>query len=212
MQWELFIYRLPANPSRARVAVWRELRRLGALPLQQSVIVVPHSGDLLDTLTAIQERIINEAGVVYRYTLDNLTAEQHGRLVSEWNALRDHEYAEIVEECETKFQREIEFELFRNNLTGSEAEEIEADLDKIRAWFERVSARDWFEAAGRDSASAAIETCQTMLDDFVERVYLAESADGVSLEPPARLSWHDIHPVSDTPEEPDGTNATREER
>jgi hypothetical protein len=212
MHWELFIYRLPANPSRARVAVWRELRRLGALPLQQSVIVVPHAGGLLETLSAIQERIISEAGVVYRYTLDNLTVEQHERLIREWNALRDHEYAEIVEECETKFQREIEFELFRNNLTGSEAEEIEADLDKIRAWFERVSARDWFEAPGRAAASTAIETCQAMLDDFVERVYLAESADGVSLEPPASLTWGDIHAVSDESGESGVEDVTRGER
>ena len=48
------------------------------------------------------------------------------------------EYEEIVEECETKFEREIEFEIFRGNLTAAEAEEIEADLEKIKTWFERV--------------------------------------------------------------------------
>ena len=34
--WSLLIYRLPTQPSSARFAIWRDLRRLGALPLQQS--------------------------------------------------------------------------------------------------------------------------------------------------------------------------------
>jgi len=34
MAWRLITDRLPAEPSRHRVAVWRELRRLGAVTLQ----------------------------------------------------------------------------------------------------------------------------------------------------------------------------------
>src|SRR5215831_17921439 len=35
VSWRVITYRLPAEPSRHRVAVWRELRRLGAVSLQQ---------------------------------------------------------------------------------------------------------------------------------------------------------------------------------
>jgi hypothetical protein len=186
--WHLFIYRLPANPSRTRVAVWRELRRLGALPLQQSVVVVPEEGGLAAQLDAIEARILSEEGTVYHYRLVDLPADQQARLVAEWNQVRDHEYAEIVEECETKFRREIEFELFRGNLTGSEAEEIEADLEKIRTWFARVHARDCFAAARRADAESAIEESQRLLDGFVERVFEAESTQGgLSLEPPREI-------------------------
>ncbi|QLJ03063.1 hypothetical protein HZZ00_20130 [Streptomyces sp. NEAU-sy36] len=41
MQWVVLIVRLPAQPSRRRVAVWRELRKAGALPLCQGVWAVP---------------------------------------------------------------------------------------------------------------------------------------------------------------------------
>ena len=190
MIWRLFIYRLPTNPSRTRVAVWRELRRLGALPLQQSVVVAPEAGGLAARLDAVEARILAEDGTVYHYRLTDLSAAQHERLIAEWNRVRDHEYAEIVEECETKFRREVEFELFRGNLTGSEAEEIEADLEKIRAWFGRVRARDVFAASGRAAAEGAIAECQRLLDGFVEQVFVAESAQGgLSLELPATLSW-----------------------
>lgn len=200
--WHLFIYRLPANPSRTRVAVWRELRRLGALPLQQSVVVVPEEGGLAAQLDAIEARILAEEGTVYHYRLSDLPAAPQQRLIAEWNQVRDHEYAEIVEECETKFRREIEFELFRGNLTGSEAEEIEADLEKIRAWFARVRARDCFAADRRAEAEAAIAESQRLLDGFIERVFEAESAQGgLSLEQPAALSWEESPHV--IPEERD---------
>src|SRR5690348_12613733 len=41
VSWRVITYRLPAEPSRHRVAVWRELRRLGAVTLQQGTWAVP---------------------------------------------------------------------------------------------------------------------------------------------------------------------------
>lgn len=204
--WQVLIYRLPTHPSRTRVAVWRELRRLGALPLQQSVVAVPEMAGLADQLDATEARIAAEGGLSYRYRLTGLTPEQDARLTHEWNQVREHEYAEIIEECETKFRREIEFELFRGNLTGSEAEEIEADLEKIRAWFARVAARDCFGAANKATAVAAIDASQRLLDDFVEQVFDAEAAGGgISLDLPAVVAWDT--PPGDLPASP--ASATR---
>ena len=39
--WVLLIYRLPREPSRHRVAVWRKLKDLGALYLQDGVAALP---------------------------------------------------------------------------------------------------------------------------------------------------------------------------
>ena len=140
--WHLFVYRLPSKPSSARVAVWRDLRRLGALPLQQAVVALPADRGFEERLDAVEARVAAEGGSSYRFVVDG-----DARLEADWNALRHQEYEEIVEECETKFEREIEFEIFRGNLTAGEAEEIEADLEKLRAWFARVDARDVFARA-----------------------------------------------------------------
>jgi hypothetical protein len=189
MLWHLFVYRLPTKSSSMRVAVWRELRRIGALPLQQAVVALPEAGGLSDQLDAIADRVRNQGGVVYRFPLADLSEDDRGRLEEEWNALRTQEYEEIVEECETKFEREIEFEIFRGNLTAAEAEEIEADLEKIKSWYERVRARDVFAVAGRARAETAIAKCERLLEDFVQRVYDAETEHGPSLEPPAGAEW-----------------------
>jgi hypothetical protein len=186
--WQLFAYRLSGSPSSARVAVWRELRRLGALPLQAGVVVVPELGELAARIDAVSARVLQQGGSVYRFRLD-LDSVQRDQLEREWSALRQHEYAEIIEECDTKFVREIEFEIFRGNLTAGEAEEIEADLDKIRAWFDRVQARDWFGAPNIETAKVAIARCEALLDDFMERVYRVEANRGPVLETPADLPW-----------------------
>jgi hypothetical protein len=189
MAWHLFVYRLPTKSSSMRVAVWRELRRIGALPLQQASVALPEDGGLSDKLDAIAERVRNQGGVVYRFVLSDLSDEDRARLEGEWNALRTQEYEEIVEECETKFEREIEFEVFRGNLTAAEAEEIEADLEKIKTWFERVCARDVFAVEGRARAEAAIAKCELLLESFVQQVYDAETEHGPSLEPPSNPDW-----------------------
>src|SRR4051794_9609138 len=64
MGWTILLYRLPSSDSRARVAVWRELRRSGALHLQQSVVAVP-DGDafasIVDELRAVVADVGGEA-------------------------------------------------------------------------------------------------------------------------------------------------------
>ena len=184
--WRLLVYRLPTNPSSARVGVWRDLRRLGALPLQQSCVVVPDVPEVVERLEEIAGRISSLGGTPYQFRLADLPRTQAADLRRAWSDLRAHEYAEIEEECRSKFIREVEFELFRDNLTASEAEELEADLDKIRSWFGRVRARDWFDAPNRAKVEAAIAECATRLEDFTTRVFEREAAEGPSLDDAAR--------------------------
>lgn len=39
--WLLLVYRVPGEPSRVRVGVWRELKRLGGLYLQSACCILP---------------------------------------------------------------------------------------------------------------------------------------------------------------------------
>ena len=40
-RWLILIYHLPRDPSRHRVAVWRKLKALGVIYLQDGVVVLP---------------------------------------------------------------------------------------------------------------------------------------------------------------------------
>jgi hypothetical protein len=111
------------------------------------------------------------------------------RAVGEATSLAANEYDEIIEECDTKFVKEIEFERFRENYTFEEAEEIRQDLEKIKRWMRKVEGRDWFQGPGRTEALARIAACEDLLEEFEEDVYRrTEGVDDASDDDPDRSS------------------------
>ena len=43
IRWLVFSYNLPAEPTRARVWIWRKLKKLGAVNARQSLWLLPHT-------------------------------------------------------------------------------------------------------------------------------------------------------------------------
>jgi hypothetical protein len=182
----LLIYQVPSQPTAARVGVWRELKRLGALYLQQSVCVVPSLAPMRTHLERITARITALGGDYHLLPLRALPAREEAKIVDGFIAQSNAQYEEIIENCEVNFVKEIEFETFRQNFTYAEAEEIRHDLDKINRWYDRVVERDWYGASRRDDAQQWIERCEHLLEEFEEKVFAAQAADeAATLSEPA---------------------------
>ena len=175
--YHLLIYQVPSQPSAARVSIWRELKRIGALYLQQSVCILPTTEPLLHALQKISERITELDGNYHLLPLTTLPEEEERKIIEGFVAQSNLQYDEIIENCEVNFAKEIEFETFRQNFTYAEAEEIRQELDKIRRWYERVVERDWFSAGRRDEAWRCIEHCEKLFEAFEEKVFLQQEAD-----------------------------------
>jgi hypothetical protein len=202
-QWWLLVYRVPSEPASKRVGLWRDLKRTGALYLQQCVCILPDIGGNGEELERIMAKIPPMGGEAIRFVVPRLEPTDEARIIQGFRELRTSEYAEIIEECETKFQKEIEFEHFRQNYTFEEAEEIEQDLDKIRRWYARVRERDWFGANRSAEVELWLERCQELLNGFTEEVYRRQEA-GQGLEaldnaspPPGELP--DVAPITPLP-------------
>ncbi len=188
--WVLLVYRVPTEPASRRVAVWRDLKRMGALYLQQCVCILPDLPAVRDDLARVTAKIPDLEGEYTLFEVPRLADADAVRIVAAFRVLRDKEYAEIVEECETKFVKEIEFEHFRQNYTFEEAEEIGQDLEKIRRWYARIIERDWFGASRRAAVAEWIEKCEELLNAFEQEVYRRSSddaPDGPSRETPGVL-------------------------
>jgi hypothetical protein len=183
LSWRVLIYRVPTEPASKRVAVWRDLKRIGALYLQQCVCIVPNIPGVTHEVNQVAAKIPALGGETFVLDVPRLDAEDEARIVAALCAQRTSEYAEIIEECETKFVKEIEFEHFRQNYTFEEAEEIEQDLEKIRRWFERVRERDWFRADRRDEVETWLGRCQGLLATFEEEVYRRTGSGEANAEP-----------------------------
>jgi hypothetical protein len=180
----VLVYRMPAKPTAGRVAVWRQLKKSGAIYLQQSVCVFPTNPKVRRDLAPTLERITSEGGEFHLLPLRKLEIAEERKLIQQFQDQTSNHYQEIVENCEINFTKEIEFETFRKNFTYEEAEEIRAEYDKIAAWFERVRERDWFGAPNMTQAKEWLGRCERMLEEFEARVFAFQEASGSKVSAP----------------------------
>ncbi|MEY9938466.1 DNA-binding transcriptional regulator PaaX [Streptacidiphilus sp. MAP5-52] len=174
LRWLVLVYKIPAEPTRLRAGVWRKLKGLGAIYLQNSVAALPAGGPSERALRLLRNEIVEMGGTAS--LLDAGVLGGGAEMEDQFNAARNDEYEEIVDRCED-FLGQIEKEYRAEHFTYAELEENDEDLVKLRNWFAKVSARDELGAAGKAAAEAALERCAQVLDEYAGRVY-AEEGDG----------------------------------
>jgi septal ring factor EnvC (AmiA/AmiB activator) len=170
MGWIVVLYRLPADDSRARVAVWRELRRSGALHLQQSVVAVPDDEAFAPVVERLREVLAEVGGQVTALRAEPAAGGDDGRLLEAWNAARDAEHRELAGEC-AKFLAEIDHEFEIEKFTLAELDEEEAELEKLQRWHERTQARDLHGAPGAEAAGRALRQAEEALARYSAAVF-----------------------------------------
>jgi DNA-binding transcriptional regulator PaaX len=170
--WLLLVYRVPSEPTRLRAAVWRRLKSLGAIYLQNSAAALPATVGAERALRKLRSEILAMPGSAVLLSCSVLAGEPEIR--KQFQAARDDEYAEIVDKCED-FLAQVQKEYAAEHFTYAELEENEVDLVKLRNWLGRVIDRDVFGAAGRAAAGHALAGCEQSLEDYAARVYAEEA-------------------------------------
>ena len=170
MTWRIITYRLPSEPSRHRVAVWRELRRLG-VPLQQGTWAVPGGEGFDEGLDGIVDTITTAGGrpVVISVADDDASVAQ---LESLYTDQREAEWAEFLADC-AKYEAELADEVRKGKLTLAELDEEEESMERLRRWYRTIRARDLFGAPRAALAERRLKECAEALDSFAEQVYEA---------------------------------------
>ena len=80
--WQLLIYRVPPEPSNNRVSVWRELKRMGALYLQQCACVVPAFPECVQGLQSARAKITSLGGSFNLFRVSELAGAETVKLVT----------------------------------------------------------------------------------------------------------------------------------
>jgi hypothetical protein len=170
VSWLLLTYRLPPDRSSARVAVWREVRRAGALQLQQSIVAFPDTVEFRRALDRVRKVVFDVGGRAIAVQAEPLAGDDGDRLVAAWNEARAAEYAELTAECE-KLVAEIDKEFAREKFTLAELDEEEAELEKLRSWHGRIAARDVHACDRAGDAAAALERAVEAVSRFTAAVF-----------------------------------------
>ena len=184
-RWLLLIYRIKAESSGRRTYVWRQLRQLGAVYLQQAAAVLPDRQELARELDRLGQRIRSSGGEASLLETVSPTVAWEEELVARFNAARDAEYAEILDSVES-FEDEIRRETRKKRFRFAELEEGEADWEKLQRWFARLTERDFFGAAGRAAAEEALARGGRPRDDFTQEVYREEGLQPGVVDPALR--------------------------
>lgn len=143
--WLILVYRIQPNPVRLRTAVWRRLRRLGAVYLQSGTAALPYSSASERALRKLHSDIEGMSGYSILFRCDALAGAAGP--IGAFNAARADEYGEVVSKCRT-FLDQMEREHESGHFTFAELEENEVDLVKLQKWLSKICARDAFGAPG----------------------------------------------------------------
>jgi len=169
IQWWICTYKIPAEPSRYRVAIWRRLKEVGSIYLQNSICILPDTLKNEEFLHSIDHEIKSYDGDSFLLKSVFISKEMEKKIVDRFNAERENEYDELINHCQALMD-EIEREKRRNNYTFGELDENEDELKRLFLWFEKIEKRDFFNSIGLEKAKQTLSNCKELLQHFSEQV------------------------------------------
>src|SRR4030081_2744377 len=98
--WLLLIYTVPTEPSRKRAAIWRDIKRIGAVYLRDGVCALPERPETTVAMRAIAARVDEFEGQATLVESARLRAARAGWIVDQARTARAAEYADIAREAE----------------------------------------------------------------------------------------------------------------
>jgi hypothetical protein len=96
MNWLLFVYKVPSEPSARRVYVWRKLKRMGAILLHDSAWVLPATARTRENLQWLAAEITEMTGEAFLWESSLLLYGQDAALEQQFRTQVDEEYQSIL--------------------------------------------------------------------------------------------------------------------
>jgi hypothetical protein len=150
-QWVLLAYRLPREPSTPRIAMWRKLKRLGAVQLLDGLVALPLDSRNRERLEWLAEEVTDAAGeaTIWIGELDSVVQERE--LAARMREAVAAQYRAVIEEV--------------GKLRAQSPGRQRRSLARLRRELRRVRARDYFPPPERELAQRAVESLATSLEE-----------------------------------------------
>lgn len=172
--WLLLTYKVPPEPAKKRIALWRKIKGLGAVYLQNGICVLPKTDDHVRRLKMIENEIAEMEGEAVLLETVGLDSAQEEKLIARFDVDRNEAYQEFLEQC-AGFEAEIARESAAGKFTYAELEENDEDLKKLRTWLEKIRKLDFHGASLGDEAGKRLAQCEALLDHYAQQVFDAQA-------------------------------------
>jgi hypothetical protein len=170
--WLVLTYKVPPEPASKRIALWRRLKGMGAVYLQNGVCLLPKTDDHVRRLKMLENDIAEMAGEAVIFEAAALDRVQEEKVLARFKTDRDEAYREFIDKCDD-FEAEIAKETVAEHFTYAELEENDVDLKKLQGWLEKIGKLDFYGGALAAEAAERLKTCETLLDAYAQRVFNA---------------------------------------
>jgi hypothetical protein len=170
IRWLLLTYKVPAEPASKRVALWRRVRGMGAVYLQNGVCLLPKTDDHARRLKMLENDIAEMGGEAVLLDTVALDRAQEDKVVTRFKADRDDAYREFIDKCDD-FEAEIAKETAAQHFTYNELEENDVELKKLQGWLEKIKKLDFYGGGLATEASERLKSCENLLDAYARRVF-----------------------------------------
>lgn len=163
--WILLSSRLPRAPTRLRLAVWRRLRRAGAVLLHDAVWVLPAGPATRETVEWLAQEIEEQQGTAFAWEAASLGREQDRILIDRFRREANARYREIGRSA-----RAIRQAVLRHRRATPAAQGLR-QLRGLERALREERRRDWFQAPGGVAAVQAVRAALAELEerDLAER-------------------------------------------
>src|SRR6266487_510180 len=136
--WLLLLFSLPTNRNTERVAVWRRLKKMGAVQIKTSTYLLPDEPAQHEQFQWLAQQIRDYGGdstLVRAQEIEGLTRE---KVVSLFNAARDKEYVDLRKALQNFVSR---------RRRKSDTELAGAELERLTKQFRDLRQVDFFDSA-----------------------------------------------------------------
>jgi len=157
-KWLLLIHQIPPKPAYLRNKIAKRVSRLGAVPVKNSVYVLPATEGALEDLQWVRREVVaggGDAFVCEARFVDGLTEDE---TEARFRAARDADYHALADDVRptlTAIKR-------KKKLDGAQPE-VRAVLDRTRKRFDEIVAIDFFAASGREVVAGLIGELEARL-------------------------------------------------
>ena len=150
-RWVLLAYRLPREPSTPRIALWRGLRRLGAVQLLDGLVALPLDSRNRERLEWLGEEVEEAGGEASIWLAEPGSSAEDRALARRLSEAVAAEYREVIDAAQAASE---EPEGRRRRTVG-----------RLRRELGRIRRRDYFPPPERESAQAAVEALARALEE-----------------------------------------------
>jgi hypothetical protein len=141
--WLLLLFSLPTNRNTERVAVWRRLKKMGAVQIKTSTYLLPDEPAQYEQFQWLAKQIRDYGGdstLVRAHEIEGLSKE---RVIAIFNDARAKDYGELRKSLQSFIARQKKMD----------AEEASSELERLTRRFREVRAVDFFDSPrGHDAA------------------------------------------------------------